>query len=91
MREAVKRKSVNLKKERAQGVSHPVIAIGKKEWLSIKRDMREWMAFLPLAFFIVFPLIGFISGDVSLSELRGFNEISWPIAQGFFSVYLCIV
>ncbi|WP_339285719.1 hypothetical protein [Oceanobacillus sp. FSL K6-3682] len=79
-----KKKKRKPKKERAQGVSHPVIAIGKKEWLSIKRDMREWMAFLPLAFFIVFPLIGFISGDVSLSELRGFNEISWPIAQGFF-------
>lgn len=82
-----KKKKRKPKKERAEGVSHPVIAIGKKEWFSIKRDMREWMTFLPLAFFIVFPVIGFISGGIRLSDLRGFNDISWPIAQGFF---LCI-
>ncbi|MDM8099736.1 MULTISPECIES: putative ABC transporter permease subunit [Oceanobacillus] len=79
-----KKKKRKPKKERAQGVSHPVIAIGKKEWFSIKRDMREWMTFLPLAFFIVFPVIGFFSGGIRLSDLRGFNDISWPIAQGFF-------
>ncbi|GGP09106.1 putative ABC transporter permease subunit [Oceanobacillus neutriphilus] len=80
-----KKKKRKPKKERAQGVSHPVIAIGKKEWFSIKRDMREWMAFLPLAFLIVFPVIGFfMGGDVRLSDLHGFNDISWPIAQGFF-------
>lgn len=79
-----KKKKRKTKKERAQGVSHPIIAIGKKEWFSIKRDMREWMVFLPLAFFIIFPLIGFMSGDISLNELRGFSEISWPIAQGLF-------
>ncbi|MBN6205306.1 hypothetical protein JYK21_02490 [Ralstonia pickettii] len=77
-----KKKKRKTEKKRAQVVSHQIIAIGKKEWFSIKRDMREWMVFLPLAFFIIFPLIGFISGDVSLNELRGFSEISWPIAQG---------
>lgn len=79
-----KKKKHKSKKERAKSTSHPIIAIGKKEWFSIKRDMREWMAFLPLTFFIVFPVIGFMSGDVSISELRGFNNISWPIAQGLF-------
>lgn len=79
-----KKKKRKTKKERTQGISHPIMAIGKKEWFSIKRDMREWLVFLPLAFFIIFPVIGFISGGVKLNELRGFNEISWPVAQGAF-------
>lgn len=63
---------------------HSVVAIGKKEWFEIKRDMREWLVFLPLLFFFVFGILGFLTGGANLSDLRGPNEISWPIAQGAF-------
>src|SRR5690625_4676906 len=33
---------------------HPIIAVGKKEWYTIKRDLREWLTLLPILFFIVF-------------------------------------
>lgn len=70
------------RKGKPRHVTHPVIAVGRKEWFAVKRDMREWLVFMPLVFFIIFPLISFISDGVELSDLRGFNEISWPIAQG---------
>lgn len=63
---------------------HPVIAVGKKEWLAIKRDMREWVVFLPISFIIIIPLISLFSSGSALSDLQGFNEISWPIAQIVF-------
>ncbi|WP_343272186.1 putative ABC transporter permease subunit [Lentibacillus songyuanensis] len=63
---------------------HPATAVGIKEWFVIKRDIREWLVFMPLAFFIIFPLIGFFSSGASLSDLKGHNQISWPIAQAAF-------
>ncbi|MFC7746350.1 putative ABC transporter permease subunit [Lentibacillus kimchii] len=60
---------------------HPAIAVGKKEWLTVKRDMREWLVFMPLVFFLVFGFVGALSGGADLSDLRGSAEISWPIAQ----------
>lgn len=85
------RKKKVKKKNTSHGLSHPVVAVGKKEWYSIKRDMREWLVFMPMIFFIVFPLIGFFSGGAKLSDLRGFNEISWPIAQAAFLFLYAIV
>lgn len=74
------------KKKRHKGTSHkvhhPIIAIGKKEWLAIKRDIREWLVFMPVAFFVVFGLIGFLSSGGELGDMRGASDISWPIAQG---------
>ncbi|RYG72040.1 hypothetical protein EU245_12100 [Lentibacillus lipolyticus] len=63
---------------------HPIIAVGKKEWFAIKRDMREWLVFLPIVFFLVFGFIGAMSGGASLSDLQGPNEVTWPIAQAIF-------
>ncbi|MFZ3579883.1 putative ABC transporter permease subunit [Virgibacillus sp. DJP39] len=63
-------------------VHHPAIAIGIKEWFAIKRDMREWLVFMPIIFFIIFPLFGFLNSGAELSDLRGHNDISWPITQG---------
>lgn len=62
----------------------PILAIGKKEWLSIKRDLREWLVLMPIAFFFIFGLIGFFSGGGSfnVSTVREYNHISWPVAQG---------
>jgi len=77
-----KRKRRKKQEEYSGKIHHPVIALGKKEWLSIKRDMREWFAFLPVLFFIIFGGIGFFSGGGNLSELRVSNDITWPIAQG---------
>src|SRR5699024_4370817 len=62
-------------------LNHPNIAVGKKEWYAIKRDMREWLVFLSLVFFFVFGAIGAVSGGAALSDLRGPNEVTWPITQ----------
>lgn len=79
-----KKRSTGVRGKSNHNVQHPVISIGKKEWFSIKRDMREWLVFLPIIFFIVAGLFGFLSSGAELSDLRGPNEISWPIAQGVF-------
>ncbi|WP_164669860.1 putative ABC transporter permease subunit [Virgibacillus doumboii] len=79
-----KRKRKSAAKQSGSKLRHPIIAVGKKEWFAIKRDMREWLVFLPIVFFIVFGFIGFLSGGASISDLRGPNEISWPIAQAVF-------
>ncbi|MFD1040540.1 hypothetical protein ACFQ3N_19365 [Virgibacillus byunsanensis] len=63
---------------------HPVVSIGKKEWYAIKRDMREWLVFLPLIFFFVFGIMGLLTSGANLSDLQGPNQVSWPIAQGVF-------
>lgn len=76
--------SKNRRKKKKEGrikINHPIIAIGKKEWFAIKRDLREWFAFLPIVFFIIFGFIGFMSGGGTLAEIRGHGNISWPIAQ----------
>ncbi|MFC4558995.1 hypothetical protein ACFO3D_12405 [Virgibacillus kekensis] len=78
-----KKKKMSAKASK-RSLRHPVIAIGKKEWYAIKRDMREWLVFMPLLFFFVAGIFGFISGGASLSDLRGPNHITWPIAQAAF-------
>lgn len=75
------KKKKTKKKVVSHGLSHPVIAVGKKEWLTIKRDLREWFVFMPIGMFVVFALIGFFSGGGHLSDIRGARDISWPIAQ----------
>lgn len=60
---------------------HPIIAVGKKEWYVMKRDMREWLVFMPLLFFFVGYLFAVIAGGGSISEFRGPTEITWPVAQ----------
>lgn len=65
-------------------LSHPIIAIGKKEWFTIKRDLREWLVLMPIAFFFIFGLIGFFSGggSIDINNIREYSHISWPVAQG---------
>lgn len=81
--EGASKKKKGAKGKATHKVHHPVVAIAKKELLAVKRDMREWFIFMPLIFFIIFPIIGFFSSGITLGEIRGFHEISWPIAQAF--------
>ncbi|WP_186579939.1 putative ABC transporter permease subunit [Aquibacillus kalidii] len=77
-----KKKKISASKLKAPTLHHPIIAVGKKEFYAIKRDMREWLIFMPIIFFIVFGVIGALSGGAKLSDLQGPNQITWPIAQG---------
>lgn len=49
----------------------------------MKRDMREWLVLMPVAFFFIFGLIGFFTGggNINLSYLRNYSHISWPVGQ----------
>ncbi|WP_170848274.1 putative ABC transporter permease subunit [Lentibacillus halodurans] len=76
-----KKRKKGAAKKSGSKLNAPIIAVGKKEWYAIKRDMREWLVFLPLIFFFVFGFIGFLSSGGGLSDLRGPNEVTWPITQ----------
>lgn len=82
--EGGKKKKKKRSDSRSLKLSHPVIAIGKKEWYSIKRDLREWFVLMPIVFIFIFGAIGFFSGgaEVDFYGVREFNKLSWPIAQG---------
>lgn len=82
--EGSSRKKRKRKKGVSRTVGHPIIAVGKKEWYSVKRDIREWLVLMPIAVFFIFGMIGFFSGGGNLSDIRGYHEISWPIAQVIF-------
>lgn len=84
-----KKKKSKRHKSSTSKLSHPVIAVGKKEWYSIKRDIREWIVLMPIVFFIIFGGIGFFSGGGSLTDLQEVSEFSWPIVQALF-VFLFI-
>ncbi len=77
-----KRRKKGITKKSGPKLHHPVIAIGKKEWYAVKRDMREWLVFLPIVFFgFGFVFSGAVSGGMELSDLRGPTEVTWPITQ----------
>ncbi|MDC3413889.1 putative ABC transporter permease subunit [Terrihalobacillus insolitus] len=78
------------KQRKDPALHHPIVAIGKKEWFAIKRDLREWLVFMPIVFFFVFGIFGFLSSGSSLSDLQGPNEISWPIGQGALLFIYCM-
>ncbi|WNF38349.1 hypothetical protein RJD24_07970 [Bacillaceae bacterium IKA-2] len=76
------KKKKSYAKKRGANLNHPIIAIGKKEWYAIKRDLREWLIFMPLVFFVVFGFVGFLTNGAKLSDLQGGpNEVTWPITQ----------
>lgn len=79
-----KKKRKSAKGTASPSLHRPAIAVGIKEWYMIKRDMREWLVFMPILFFIIAPLIGFFQGGADLSEIRAYPQITWPIAQIFF-------
>src|SRR5699024_12023666 len=45
--------------------------------------MREWLVLMPIVFFFIFGIVGaFSGGDINISEVRAFSELTWPIGQG---------
>ncbi|MCC3358654.1 putative ABC transporter permease subunit [Bacillus sp. REN16] len=77
-------KKKKVKGERGASLSHPVIAVGIKEWKTIKRDLREWMVFMPIGFFAIFGIFGFLSSGVNIADLREYSDITWMVTQGIF-------
>lgn len=84
MSEGGKKKKKKRSKTAGVRLTHPIIAIGKKEWLAVKRDLREWFVLMPIFFIFIFGGIGFFTNDIELDleAIRSFNQLSWPIAQG---------
>ncbi|MBP3039850.1 hypothetical protein J9303_10165 [Bacillaceae bacterium Marseille-Q3522] len=78
-----KKKAKRAVRVKKQKIHHPIIAIGHKEWLAIKRDMREWMVFLPFLFVMVFPLIGVLNSGVSFEDILANKDSVWIVAQAF--------
>ncbi|MBG9814260.1 hypothetical protein ABD68_22600 [Bacillus endophyticus] len=79
------RKKKKSKKAKTSGaVRHPVMALGLKEWKAISRDLREWMIFMPLGFFLIFPVIAFMNNGEGLKILIQNTELTLVIVQGAF-------
>lgn len=77
-----KKRKKNIRKKSGPKLNHPVIAVGKKEWLILKRDIREWLSFIPIFIFMfAFVFTAFFSGDFNINDIRGFPEITWPVTQ----------
>lgn len=89
--EGGRRKKRRRKHEREYTVQHPVIGVGKIEWLSIKRDAREWLVITPMVIIFIIGVISLMGGDVELSELREFNVLTWPVAQAIFMFLFSLV
>lgn len=81
LNEGSHKKKKKVKENKKITVHHPIVAVGLKEWYVLKRDLREWIVFMPVGIFIIFPVITFFTSGASLSDVREFNTISWPIAQ----------
>ncbi|MEH7344906.1 hypothetical protein V7122_13720 [Bacillus sp. JJ1532] len=71
-------------KKASAKIYHPIMMIGIKEWRSIQRDLREWVAFLPFIFFMFFPFISIINDKNMINIIIHNPEISWMVAQATF-------
>lgn len=65
-------------------LSHPIIAMGIKEWRAIHRDIREWITFLPVLFFMIFPFLTIFNDKESIAFILKHPDISWILVQGIF-------
>lgn len=77
-----RRKKVKQKKNGKQPLRHPIIFVGIKEWHSFRRDLREWLMFLPSLIFMAFPIVSMlISGGM---EVRDHPLVMWLVMQALF-------
>lgn len=83
-----KKKSKAIKKEHK--LRHPIIAIGKKEGLTIKRDMREWLQYAPFLFIIII-LFNVLTNLEDIGYANDATEISWPIAQVLLLIIAALI
>lgn len=80
-----RRKKVTSKRGALRKLHHPVVFIGIKEWHSFRRDLREWMMFLPSLIIMIFPLANlFLSQGGSIKHLLDYSMMSWLIVQVLF-------
>ncbi|MGY4690699.1 putative ABC transporter permease subunit [Salibacterium sp. K-3] len=63
-------------------VRRPVTEIGLKEWRYMKRDVREWLIFMPFVFLFIFFGVGSSTSGAGISGLRELDPlISWTAVQ----------
>src|SRR5690625_6859186 len=55
-----RRRKKTTKGGKKSSLKRPVVALTVKEWNLVKRDLREWLTLMPIFFFFVFGLIGFL-------------------------------
>ncbi|SFM01965.1 putative ABC transporter permease subunit [Salibacterium qingdaonense] len=63
-------------------VGSPVAEIGWKEWRYMKRDIREWLIFMPFVFLFIFMGFGYTAGGSSVAAFRELDPVlSWTAVQ----------
>ncbi|WP_413378877.1 putative ABC transporter permease subunit [Alkalihalobacillus sp. 1P02AB] len=69
----------------------PIRMISKKEWLMIKRDVREWTAVIPMLVIIIFPFLNLRDFEGGWSALQQAPYITWPTLQVSFCFMAVLV
>ncbi|AXI27837.1 hypothetical protein CIB87_01975 [Priestia megaterium] len=78
------KKRAKISSSKKYRVHHPVMVIGLTDWKNIKRDLREWLVFMPFVFFLIFPTIGFLKSGATLENIISYKDNVWLGVQVFF-------
>ncbi|WP_026703220.1 putative ABC transporter permease subunit [Salibacterium aidingense] len=63
-------------------VRHVVTEIGWKEWRYMKRDVREWLIFMPFVFFFIFVGAGYFTSGAEAAGIREWDPLlTWTVVQ----------
>lgn len=78
-------------KKKSRRLRSPVTVFGLKEWRAIQRDIREWLMFLPMLFFLTVPVITLFSDVSGLEDVISSSLLSWLVMQGAFFFFFTLM
>lgn len=84
------KKRAKISSSKKYKVHHPIIVIGLTDWKNIKRDLREWLVFMPFVFFLIFPTVGFLKSGATLENLISYKDNVWLGVQVFFLFFYAL-
>lgn len=84
------KKRAKISSSKKYRVHHPVMVIGLTDWKNIKRDLREWLVFMPFVFFLIFPTIGFLKSGATLENIISYKDNVWLGVQVFFLFFYAL-
>ncbi|MED3915493.1 hypothetical protein P4599_13345 [Priestia megaterium] len=84
------KKRAKISSSKKYRVYHPIMIIGLTDWKNIKRDLREWLVFMPFVFFLIFPAVGFFKSGTTLENLISYKDNVWLGVQVFFLFFYAL-
>ncbi|NGY85801.1 hypothetical protein F6Y05_08305 [Bacillus megaterium] len=84
------KKRAKISSSKKYKVHHRIMVIGLTDWKNIKRDLREWLVFMPFVFFLIFPTVGFLKSGATLENLISYKDNVWLGVQVFFLFFYAL-